>query len=328
MKHKRNRKSFILLVIILLLVLVFLYSGLRFLESTVLRGNELPPEETTRRTVVEDGVEYFPRQDITVVLLAGIDEEGPVKNSGSYNNTGEADMVSLLIFDHKEENLDILCLNRDTMLDIPVLGIGGKRAGTLFGQLALAHTYGSGLDDSCINLRQTVSDFFSGLHIDYYISLNMDAIEILNDAVGGVTVEVTDDFSAIDPTITKGRVTLMGKQATTFVRTRQGLGDGMNVTRMERQTEYMRGFLESLGRSLEESKDFIPDTYSELEPYMVTDCTAKTIAAMLEDYAHYPLDETITLPGENIRGKKFMEFHVDDQALENLVLQYFYAPKQ
>ena len=41
--------------------------------------------------------------------------------------------------------------------------------------------------------------------IDYYFSMNMDAISILNDAVGGVTVEVTDDFSQVDATIGKGQ---------------------------------------------------------------------------------------------------------------------------
>ena len=59
---------------------------------------------------------------------------------------------------------------------------------------------------------------------NYYISMNMDAIAILNDAVGGVTVNVTDDFSAVDPSITKGEVTLKGDQALTFIQTRKDVG--------------------------------------------------------------------------------------------------------
>ena len=130
-------------------------------------------------------------------MVAGIDEYGPVVSSESYNNSGEADMVSLLIFDETNETIHMLSLNRDTMLEIPVLGIGGKQAGTIHGQLALAHTYGSGLEDSAKNLRDTVSDFLYGLNINYYVTMNMDAISVLNDAVGGVRVTVADDFDDV-----------------------------------------------------------------------------------------------------------------------------------
>ena len=203
MKKNRRQGKPVILIVILILVLVFLISGLQFLESTVFHPTGHQGTHSSK-TIVRDGVEYFPRQDITVIMLAGIDEYGPVQSSGSYNNTGEADMVSLLIFDETNKTMDILTLNRDTMLDMPVLGIGGKEAGTVYGQLALAHTYGTGLEDSAQNLRRTVSDFLYGVYIDYYVTMHMDAISILNDAVGGVTVTVTDDFSEIDPEITAG----------------------------------------------------------------------------------------------------------------------------
>ncbi|MBQ7857392.1 MAG: LCP family protein [Oscillospiraceae bacterium] len=327
MSHKKLKGNPILLIVILLLVLVFLYSGLRFLESTVFRPQDGTGSEDSK-TILRDGVEYFPRQDITVLMMAGIDEDGPVKESNSYNNPGEADMVSLIIFDHTDEEIDIISLNRDTMLTMPVLGLNGREAGTYYGQLALAHTYGKGLEDSCINLRKTVSTFLYGLKIDYYVSMNMDAIGILNDAVGGVTVNVTDDFSTIDPDITMGTVTLRGKQAMTFVRTRQGVGDGMNITRMERQKEYMRGFLTALDAAREAQPDLVIDAYQQVAPYMVTDCTATTISTILERYGDYSLGDVVSPQGENVRGKEFMEFHVDEEALDKLILEYLYAPKK
>ena len=102
-------------------------------------------EETgSTKTIIRDGVAYYPRQNITTVMLLGIDETGPVKSSGSYRNKGEADVVMLLILDQEDETYTVLALNRDTMLEMPALGLGGKDAGTFYGQLALAHTYGSG----------------------------------------------------------------------------------------------------------------------------------------------------------------------------------------
>lgn len=326
MKKDKRRGQPVILIVILILVLVFLFSGLQFLESTVFHPTGAN-QENGSKTIVRDGVEYFPRQDITVILLAGIDEYGPVESSGSYNNSGEADMVSLLIFDETNKVVDVLTLNRDTMLEMPILGIGGKQAGTAFGQLALSHTYGTGLEDSAVNLRDTVSDFLYGIHIDYYVTMHMDAISILNDAVGGVRVNVTDDFSEIDPTITKGEVVLKGEQAVTYVRTRQGLGDQLNITRMKRHREYMTGFLDALKRSMGNSAGFALETYEATSDYVVTDCSSNAITSLANRLIGYELGDVVAIQGENVMGEKFMEYHVDEDALDQVILKYLYAPK-
>ena len=205
--NKKNKKSPIIPIIAVVLVAVLMFSGFQLLMAVFSPANTEENKITTTKTITRNGKEYYPRQDITVFMLLGIDQQGPVEASDSYNNDGEADMVALAIFDESAKTFNVLVLNRDTMMNVPILGVGGKPAGTSFEQLALSHTYGTGLEDSCENTRTAVSDFLYGLNIDYYISMNMDAIAILNDAVGGVTVNVTDDFSAVDPSITKGDVT-------------------------------------------------------------------------------------------------------------------------
>lgn len=328
MMRKNKRGNPVIIIAILILVLVLLYSGLQILESTVFNKPTTTDQGGTSKTIVRDGVEYFPRQDVTIVLLSGIDQTGPMEDSGSYNNSGEADMVSLLIFDEKEQKLDILSLNRDTMMDIPVLGLGGKPAGTIWGQLALAHTYGSGLEDSSENLRDAVSDFLYDAHIDYYLTMNMDAIALLNDAVGGVTVTVTDDFSEIDPSIHVGEVTLQGQQAVHFVQSRQNVGDELNLTRMERQKEYMTGFMDALKTRLDTESGFVSETYEQVADYMVTDCSVKVVSSLIDRYGDYELGQILTVEGENVKGKTYMEYHVDEAALDRLILQYLYAPKK
>ena len=151
MKKHKHKKDLVFFAVILILVLVILYSGLRILESTVLRSGTGQEAAYTRKTITRGGVDYYPRQDITTVLVLGIDQSGPVAVSEGYMNRGAADLVMLLVFDESRQTCDILQLNRDTMLRMPVLGLGGRKAGTSYGQLALAHTYGSGLDDSCEN---------------------------------------------------------------------------------------------------------------------------------------------------------------------------------
>lgn len=326
MKKDNRRGRPVLLIVILILVLVFVISGLQFLESTVFHPTGTT-ESQNRKTIVRDGISYFPRQDMTVILLAGIDEFGPVTDSGSYNNTGEADMVTLLVFDETSKALDVLTLNRDTMLDMPILGIGGKEAGTIHGQLALAHTYGSGLEDSAVNLRKTVSNFLYGVHIDYYVTMHMDAISILNDLVGGVKVNVTDDFSEIDPAIGMGEVVLKGEQAITYVRTRQGLGDQLNVTRMQRQREYMVGFLHALKEQISDSATFALDAYNKTSDYAVTDCSSSAITALANRLIGYELRDVVSIEGQNVAGERYMEYHVDKDALDRVILKYLYEPK-
>jgi LCP family protein required for cell wall assembly len=222
----------------------------------------------------------------------------------------------------------VLHLNRDTMVTMPVLGIGGREAGSYFGQLALAHTYGSGLADSCENTVNTVSDFLYGIHIDHYLAMNMDAIAILNDAVGGVTVEVTEDFSKVDPSITLGQVTLKGDQAIHYVRTRKDVGDQKNLSRIERQKAYIDGFVEAFRASREADAEFITRAYRDVSDYLVTDCSVNAVSGMIDRFGDYAIGRVVSPEGENRMGETYYEFYVDTEKLDALILELFYVPKQ
>jgi len=327
MSRKKQAKKLGYICLVLILVLVILISGLRILESTVFLKGQIEGGQTSSKTIERNGVAYYPRQDITVMLIMGIDEYGPVKDSGSYNNTGEADMVALAIFDETNEQMDILYINRDTMVDMPVLGLGGKYAGTACRQLALSHTYGSGLEDSCENTKKTVSDLLYGLHINYYVAINMDAIPMLNDAVGGVRVTVVDDFSDVNPNIPMGETTLMGQEALDYVQVRREVGDQKNISRMERQKEYMRSFMTSFKSKASTSDTFVLNTYEQVTDYIVTDLVASSMSNIWSKYANYQLDEVVTPEGENILQDGHYAFIPDAEALDALILRMFYAPK-
>lgn len=326
MKKRKQGKDLLFLAVILILVLVMLYSGLQLLEPTVSR-NEQQGEAFVSKVIERGGVEYFPRQDITTVLVMGIDQFGPVEESSAYINTGAADMNIVLIFDEKNEVINIIHLNRDTMVEMPVLGIGGKQAGTYYGQLALSHTFGRGLTDSCENTRRTVSDLFYGVAIDYYVSMNMDAIAILNDAVGGVTVDVTEDFSKVDASIVMGKVKLTGDQAIHYVRTRQGVGDQLNVSRIQRHKAYLDGFMEAFRAQRETDPKLMVSAYEAVQPYIVTDCSVNAISGMMDRYSDYRINEIISPAGNNVRGEEYYEFYLDEEDLDELILRIFYAPK-
>lgn len=328
MKKKKTVMRAAFAAAVLILALVIIYSGLQILQATVLLPSAEDHNSVSSKTITRDGVDYFPRQDITVILAMGIDERGPVQESNSYRNHGEADAVILLILDQTEETYSVLCLNRDSMVVMPALGLGGKQAGTFYGQLALSHTYGKGLEDSCENTRNTVSDLLYDIRIDHYVALNMDAIGILNDAVGGVTVNVTDDFSEVDASLPMGEVKLNADQALVYVQSRAGVGSQLNISRMERHEQYMNGFMLALTGKLDASDAFILDAYNQVAEYMVTDCSINMISGLLQRCADYTLKEIISPEGENVLGEEYYEFYIDEEKLDELILRLFYAEKK
>ena len=260
------------------------------------------------------------------MLLLGVDKfEGETPEG--YLNNQQADFLLLLVMDEANETCTPIQLNRDTMTQIRILGVTGEPAGTTTGQLALAHTYGSGEEDSCENTALAVSNLLYGMEIDHYVSLTMDGVALLNDLVGGVTVEVLDDFSGIDDSLVQGEtVTLKGQQALTYVRSRGGLEDSSNLHRMERQRQYLSALQQQLKAAVQQEDGFTLDALLQLNAYMVSDCTVNQLSDLGDSLAAYQVGDILTTPGDAQEGEEFMEFTVDEAALQQLVMDVFYEP--
>jgi hypothetical protein len=90
----------------------------------------------------------------------------------------------------------------------------------------------------------------------------------------------------------------------------------------------MNGLLEGLQEKLKAESTFALNTYESISPYVVTDCSGNVISSFAERYGDYPLVEIVSPEGENVKGEQYMEFYVDEQLLDQLILRLFYAPKQ
>ena len=166
------------------------------------------------------------------------------------------------------------------------------------------------------------------MEIDHYVSLTMDAVPILNDMVGGVPVTVLDDFTAIDPELAPGdTVLLRGEQALAYVRTRRELEDSSNLHRMERQRQYMSSFLEQFQSAIREDQEFLVDAVLSIADCMVSDCTVEQLSGLAENIQEYQFNGVRTSEGEAVQGEEYMEFHVDEEALQALVTELFYQPQ-
>ena len=279
-----------------------------------------------REITYYNGTAYAKRENLETVLLLGVDKfEGETPEG--YLNNQQADFLLLLVMDKENETCTPIQLNRDTMTQIQILGVTGEPAGTFTGQLALAHTYGSGEEDSCENTVLAVENLLYGVGIDHYVSLTMDGVALLNDLVGGVTVEVLDDFSGIDDTLVQGEtVTLQGQQSLTYVRSRGGMEDSSNLRRMERQRQYLSALQQQLKAAVQQEDGFTLDALLQLNEYMVSDCTVNQLSDLGDSLAAYQVSDILPLPGDAREGEEFMEFTVDEAALQQLVMDVFYEP--
>ena len=276
-----------------------------------------------------EGEKYTVREDVQTLLVIGLDTfEKEDDASPSYNNDKCADFLSLFVFDRHAGTYSVIHLNRDTITDVTILGVGGQKIGTVSQQLALAHTYGSGSDDSCRNTARAVSKVFGGMRIDRYISITMDAVAELNDMVGGVTLTVKDDLTKIDETLKKGEVvTLRGEQALHYVRARSSVEDSTNAARMERQKQYMDALYDQMSVYVEENGSFSHTDVTSISKYMTTDCSANELDRLAEKLPTLQKDAIFSLEGEYKVGK-YVEFYPYDNSVKNLLVKLFYKIKK
>lgn len=308
--------------------LVLLYQAGRWLETRnanpEARG-DLSQRPVQGETIEVDGVAYRQRTGLTTVLLMGIDRDADVEPSGSRNG-GQADFLRLLVIDANSETVTQVAIDRDTMTPITTLGVLGNRSGVRTAQVSLSHGFGDGGAQSCELTVEAVSNLLLGTEIDFYAAMNLDGISVLNDAVDGVTVTLEDDFSALDPAMTAGTtLTLRGDQAEYYVRSRMNVGIGTNEARMARQETYLSELSAKLTERIAESQSFIGELYDELEAYLTTDMSRGRLINEVWNARNYERTPLVRLAGEHRVGSDgFMQFYIDEEALEQTVLALFY----
>ncbi len=273
--------------------------------------------------------EYVLNEKVETFLVVGLDAFNETSDDTAFRNDKLADFLLLLVMDNENGTVCAVHINRDTMADINVLDIAGKKTGTINRQIALAHTYGNGKEVSCRNTADAVSKLLMDIKINHYVSVTMDAVKGYNDLVGGVTLEVLDDFTSIDETLVKGdTLTLTGEQALTYVRARGGLEDSSNVRRMERQRQYLSALYEKTKSNIAEDEKFSALAASELSKHMVSDCTVTQLQNLIKKVVDYTTTEIYSPKGSSVKGEEYMEFTPDKGALKELAIKLFFVPKE
>ena len=83
---------------------------------------------------------------------------------------------------------------------------------------------------------------------------------------------------------------------------------------------------QQLKAAVQQEDGFTLDALLQLNEYMVSDCTVDQLSDLGDSLAAYQVGDILTTPGDAQEGEEFMEFTVDEAALQQLVMDVFYEP--
>lgn len=298
-------------------------------------------DESEREKLVEElrndpsiiwygGKPYRYNENLTTILAMGIDQRSAKieQKYGVSGESGQADTIFLIVMDTKKDKMKMISMSRDTMCPVQTFDYKGNYIGDSKNHLGLAYAFGDGKHQSCQYMVDTVSNLFYGIPIHSYLALNMEAIIKINDAIGGVTVTVPEDLTAVDKTFEKGAtVNLKGRPALLFIKWRNTWINHSNEQRMERQRIYIKSFMKQALDAIKKDLRLPVQIYNSLEDEMVTSITLEQVTHYATKVLSMQVDKAniVSLKGQAKVGTVYDEFYVDEDALYELIINTFYV---
>lgn len=344
--YRKRRRSGLYAAAIVALVLVFLMGGSvgAFFYLRDSGRKSLREAAKTERPVFDDleeesglvsrnGKKYRYNEDMVNILCMGIDKSRDVSETeteapGASGENGQADAIFLLTLNQEKHTMKLIGISRDTMTEIRTYDHQGNYVGESTNHLGLAYAFGDGRSLSGELMTDAVSGLFYELPIHGYAAINLNAIQKLNDSVGGVTVTLPEDMELCGQSFPAGKsLTLDGPQAHSFVRSRDTEQEGSNNLRMARQKQYALAFVGEAKKALKKNPTLAAGLYQDLTADMVTSIgldEAVYLASLVPGLS-FQEGDILMLAGDTRQGAVYEEFYVDEDALLDVIFDTFYT---
>ena len=273
-----------------------------------------------------NGEIYQYKKDIMTFLLMGTDQHGTNNAKSGSLDGGQADVQTLLVLDSTTKRIELISINRNTMVDVDVYDADGNVLRTTKAQIAVQHGVGNGKEESCEYQVKAVSRFLYQLPIHGYVSMNLEGIVPLGNAIGGVDVTLPNDFQMGGKNYKAGdTIHVEGKNVELFVRERDHELGGAD-RRLERQRVYMKALISQMISKIKANPTFVTTLYSTISKYLTTDITSNEMLYLATEAASYRYDGSSmhNIQGETVQGELFDEFYADEEALRKLIIDIYY----
>lgn len=301
-------------------------------DASTAEGNEATGEYEAADEVGivrRDGKKYRYNENIINILCMGIDRSTDMTELKEVSGeSGQADTIFLLSLDPDKKEMQLIGISRDTMTDIKTFDYHGNYLGESRNHLGLAFAFENEEQSGGSLVAEAVSELFYGLPIHGYAAVNMNAIEKLNNAVGGVKVTLPEDCTLAGRGYPKGvSVTLTGQEAESFIRYRNMEQEGSNNLRMARQKQYALSFISTAKSAIKQDISLPVTLYQELTSDMSTSIQmdeAVYLASLLLEL-DFNGDNIRMLEGTTKQAQPYEEFYIDEEALKDLIVETFYT---
>ncbi len=331
MRKSNFKNNFLKYVAVVLAIIFLITTAFLLIEVWEKKKGRFPGSDSDDGVVKYNGMDYVKKEGIETFLALGLDKYSGSDTAASHESGVQTDFLMLFVFDNEAKNFTGISINRDTMTRINKLSVGGASiVDTYTKQIALAYNYVDSDNDKirCGNTKTSVEYLLHDIDVNHYMSLTMDAVPAMNDVVGGVEVTVLDDFTGIDDTLVKGeKVTLMGEQALRYVRSRQGLEDSTNTTRMVRQRQYIDAWYDKAVSCIEGDEEFALKLVEKMDDYVVYDSSNHKMQGLADKFEEYEFLGFREIDGETKHGEEFVEFYPNEDSIWKIVIDLFYTPK-
>lgn len=185
--------------------------------------------------------------ELSIMLVGSDSRQGQTIDDGEL---GELNDVNLLLHvDASHENATIMSFPRDLMIPTPPCpGPNGEEG---YWSAASERQLNSTLETGGLPCVVRTVEELVGFDIPYAGIVTFDGVINMSNAIGGVDVCLTQPIydPKADLDLPAGDVTLVGLEALQFLRTRHGVGDGSDKSRISNQQVFMASMVRKLQSS-------------------------------------------------------------------------------
>lgn len=261
-KSNKERKGLKIFLIIVLIIFVVLGLFVWKIYSDVAGTTEKIYKNIETEEIRENTVDISKKDPFSILLL-GVD-------TGDLGRTeqGRSDTMMVMTVNPNTDKTTIVSIPRDTRTEIVGHGTTDK----------INHAYAFGGTAMSVNTVQNMLN----IPIDYYVEVNMQGLQDVVDAVGGVQVTSPLTFSSDGYNFTEGvSVSLDGKAALAYSRMRYEDPAGDNG-RQERQRQIIQATVEKVA-SLSTISNY-QDILGSLENNMQTNLEFDDMVKIFNNY--------------------------------------------
>ncbi len=294
---------------IFFLILSIVASGAFFVYYKNIRITKHPESvfNNDNKNNISNSEQALPKDKVYIAFLGLDKNDERVHTLGSFRT----DTIMIFSIDLNDKVVKVLSIPRDTYVDIPGFHKDKINAAYVYG--------GMGEKGYALSLK-TISDFL-GIDVPYYISIDMQTIPDIVDAIGGVPLDVEVNMHSHGANLDKGYQILDGQKAYQYLRWRYDpMGD---INRIKRQQKFIIAFANQLKSKAKDVSTYI-NLYNTFKGKLYTNLNYEQILALIYAVKDISPDsiEKFTVPGDfyDLNGISYWK---PDMEKLNEVLQEF-----